>query len=220
MNDFEVEKKFELTELIDLSVLGDVVRALSDMLAMQVRIFDQEGHQIFDSGGEQMFCDLLRTTSVGDRICQEIKEKLLSQFLSEGSAVQIQAACGNRYTVFPIRHQFENLGRVVLGPYKDSAMDQSKLEALAVKYRIDAPKFLQLHKEMPEVSPDRLKKTARFMSRFFDAFVFINAKRLITSLMHLELIMQSRDKIFQQMEQESGANPSDKKEIERLKNMF
>jgi hypothetical protein len=220
MNDFEVEKKFELTELVDLSVLGEVVRSLADMLGIQVRIFDLEGHQVFDSGGEQMFCDLLKSTSVGDKICQEIKDKLLTQALSEGSAVQIQSACGNRYTVFPIRHQFENLGRVVLGPYKDGGMDQPKLEAIAVKYRIDAPRFLQVYHQMPEISPERLKKTARFLSRFFDAFVFINAKRLITSLMHLELIMQSRDKIFQQMEQESGSSPSDKKEIERLKNMF
>jgi hypothetical protein len=220
MNDFDMEKKFDLTELIDLSVLGDVVRALADMLGIQVRIFDLEGHQVFDSGGELMFCDLLRSTSVGDRVCQEIREKLLTQFLSEGSAVQIQSACGNRYTVFPVRHQFENLGRVVLGPYKDLSLDQQKLETLAVKYRIDAPKFLQVYKDMPEVNPDRLKKTARFMSRFFDAFVFINAKRLITSLMHLELIMQSRDKIFQEMEKASEASPADKKEIERLKNMF
>lgn len=219
MNDFEVEKKFELTELIDLSVLGDVLRSLADMLGMQVRVFDLEGHQIFDSGGEQMFCDVLRTTATGDRVCQEIKEKLLTQFLSEGSAVQIQSACGNRYTVFPVRHQFENLGRVVLGPYKDTGLEPSKLEAIAAKHRIDVPKFMQVYKDMPEVSPERLKKTARFLSRFFDAFVFINAKRLITSLMHLELIMQSREKIFQEMEKDSQSS-ADKKEIERLKNMF
>jgi ligand-binding sensor protein len=219
MNDVELEKKFELTELIDLGLLGDVIRALAEMVGIQVRIFDMEGKEIFDSGGEKGFCGLLRGTLTGERVCQEVREKLLGQFLSEGSALQIQAACGNKYTVFPVRHQFENLGRVILGPYQDSVLDSQKLDAIAAKFRMDPVKFVQAYKEMPEVSPERLKKMARFMARFFDAFVFINAKRLITSLMHLELIMQSRDRIFQEMEKEK-ANPADKKEIEKLKSMF
>ena len=190
------------------------------MAGVQIRMFDIEGKEIFHSGGEKAFCGALKATGAGDKVCQEVRDKLLSQALSEGSAMQVQSACGNKYTVFPVRHQFENLGRVVLGPYQDTSLDAAKVQAIASKFRLDPVKFAQSYKEMSEVTPERLKKMARFMARFFDAFVFINAKRLITSLMHLELIMQSRDKIFQEIEKQREANPEDKREIEKLKSMF
>ena len=108
----------------------------------------------------------------------------------------------------------------MVGPYQDHSLDSEKLNAIAAKFRLDPGKFMAAYKGMSEITPDRLKKMARFMARFFDAFVFINAKRLITSLMHLELIMSSREKIFAQMEKEAASNPADKKELDRLKSMF
>jgi len=216
MNDVELEKKFELAEVIDLVNFAEVIKSLSELVGVQIRIFDLQSAEIFDSGGERVFCGSIRSTAVGERVCQELKDKMLGQFLGEGSALQLQSACGNKYTVFPIRHQFENLGRVVLGPYQDPGLDLTRLEQIAAKFRIDPQKFVSGYKEMPELAPERLKKMARFMARFFDAFVFVNAKRLITSMMHLELIMNSRDKIFQEMEREGA----DKKELEKLKGMF
>jgi len=219
MNEVELERKFELDELLDLAVTAEVIRHLADMIGVQIRIFDLQGQEVFNSGGEAGFCALVRSAAAGDRVCEEVKAKLLGQSLGEGSAFQAHSACGNKYTVFPVRHQFENVGRVVLGPYQDASLDNAKLEVIAAKFRLDAGKIIQGYRQLHELAPERMKKIAKFMARLFDAVIFINAKRLITSLMHLELIMQSRDKIFQEMDKQSEGT-ADKKEIEKLKGMF
>jgi len=220
MNELELERRFSLNELLDLVSCGEVIRALAEMVRANLRIFDGQGQEVFFAGETINLCELIKATEAGDKLCQGVREKLLAQQLTESSAVQIQSACGLKYTVFPIRYQFENLGRVVLGPYQDLGMDNTKLEQLATKFHIDPKKFIQNYHQLPDFSPDYLKKLARFTSKFFDAFVFINAKRLVTTVMHLEQIMQSRDRIFKEMEKEAKGTPEDKKEIEKLKSMF
>ena len=220
MNEVVLEKKFDITELLDLRVLSEVIRNLADLFSAQIRIFDLDGKELFDTGGESQFCGLIQEAKLSDQICQSVKEKLLTQPIMGSSAVQILATCGSRYTVLPITHQFEALGRVVLGPYQDQAATDSRLSAIAAQYRIDSSKFISTYKKLPNLPPEQVKKMARFISKFLDAFVFINAKRLLTSLMHLELMMQSKDRIFKDFEKETQRTSEDLKEIEKYKKMF
>ncbi len=220
MSESVLEKKFEISELLDMRILGEVLKSLSDLIALQIRIFDPSGHELFNTGGEDHFCEVIHQADRDDLICRSVREKLLSQPLVGSNAVQILSVCGARYTVLPIMHQFEPLGRVVLGPYQDHGVASSRLEAIAAQYRLDFAKFITDYKNLLEISPDQIKKMARFISKFLDAFVFINTKRLLTSLMHLELMMQSKDQIFQQVEREMKRTPEDLQEIERYKKMF
>jgi|YelNatPaOPRAMG01_1025707.scaffolds.fasta_scaffold144151_2 hypothetical protein len=220
MNEVVLEKKFELGELLDLRVLGEPLRNLADMIGIQIRIYDLAGKELFDTGGEIHFCQVVHQADMEDQICRSVREKLITQPLTGSSAAQILAVCGSRYTVLPITHQFDLLGRVVLGPYQDHGIADSRLSAIAAQYRIDSAKFISAYKKLPNPSPEQIKKIARFNSKILDAFVFINTKRLLTSLMHLELMMQSKDRIFKEVEKEMQSTPEDQREIEKYKKMF
>ena len=220
MSEFLLEKKFEIAELLDLRVIGDVIRNLSEMFNVQLRIFDLNGKELFDTGGELHFCGLIEEMNLSDQVCRSVKEKLLTQALTTANAVQILSACGSRYTVLPVTHQFEALGRVVLGPYQDQAVTASKLETLAAQYRVDTAKFVDAYRRLPDLSPEQVKKISRFASKFLDAFIFINTKRLLTSIMHLELMLQAKDRIFKQVEIENQGSAQDREEIEKYKKMF
>jgi len=220
MSEVFLEKKFEISELLDLRVLGEVLKSLADLSNLQIRIYDLSGAEIFNTGGEFHFCGFIHQADLDDQICQAVKGKLLSQPLIGSNAVQILAVCGARYTVLPVTHQFDTLGRVVLGPYQEHGVTDSRLESIAGQYRIDLAKFAVSYKKLPEASPEQIKKIARFISKFLDAFVFINTKRLLTSLMHLELMMEAKDRIFQQVEKEIRGTPEDQREVEKYKKMF
>lgn len=220
MDEVILEKKFDLSELLDLRALGEPLRNFADLIGLQIRIYDLAGKELFNTGGEIHFCGLIHQADMEDQICRAVREKLITQPLTESSAAQILAVCGSRYTVLPITHQFDLLGRVVLGPYQDHGISDSRLSAIAIQYRIDSAQFISAYHKLPNPSPEQIKKIARFSSKMLDAFIFINTKRLLTSLMHLELMMRAKDRIFKEVEKEMQSTPEDQREIEKYKKMF
>ncbi|MFO8056287.1 MAG: hypothetical protein R6V10_03225, partial [bacterium] len=58
------------------------------------------------------------------------------------------------------------------------------------------------------------------LAKVMDGFLFINAKRLITTKMHMDTLFESREKIFKEVEKQDSQSQEDKEEIEKLKNMF
>ncbi len=220
MIDQELGRRFELDELLDLSATGELIRILSSVLGLRIRIYDREHKELFKTGEEDIFCSLITSSQGGEALCQGVKERLLTQPVSGSSALQVQSACGAKYAVFSIQHQFESLGRVIVGPYQDARLSDSELEAIAQRHHLDPGKFRIAYRELPSLSSEQLKKNIRFLSKFFEVFIFINAKRLITTIMHLNMIMQNRDKIFAQIEKETKGTPEDVKEIDKYKDMF
>jgi len=216
----ELGRKFELDELLDLANTKELFNSLSELLGLKISIYTSKGKELFFSGAEPSFCSLVNSSEGGETLCQTVKDKLLSQTIAGSSALQIQSACGMKYTVFPLQYQFEQLGRVVVGPYQDQGIEPARLEMIALRQRIDPKKFDLAYHQLPELGSDQLKKTIRFLSKLFDAIIFITAKRLITSVMHLELIMQNREKIFAEMEKEAKGTTEDKKEVDKYKDMF
>jgi len=216
----ELGRKFDLDELLDLANTKELFNSLSELLGLQIKIYTNKGKELLSCGKEPPFCSLINSSDEGEALCQTVKDKLLSQIISGSSALQIQSACGMKYTVFPLQYQFEQLGRAIVGPYQDQGIEPARLEMIALRQKLDPKKFDLAYHQLPELTSDQLKKAVRFLSRLFDAVIFITAKRLITSVMHLELIMQNREKIFAEMEKEAKGSAQDKKEIDKYKNMF
>lgn len=212
-----LEKRFALSELLDAAIIGDVINAAAACFDLGLTLIDLDGKEALNSCPEHNFC-LAAKGATGAARCNEVKIRLAHQPLEEGQVLQIKSFCGLRYALFPLSYQLDLLGRCVVGPFRDPGTDPAAIiatmgsqgQGLAVK---------EVEK-VPAVSPDRLRLIIRLMARFFDAFLFINAKRLLTGTLHLETIYGAREAIFKQMEKQDQGTAQDKEEIEKLKDMF
>lgn len=212
-----LDRRFELRDLLDAAVIGDVVQAASSCFNLGITIIDLEGRETLAACPDHEFC-LAAKGPGGPGRCNEVKAKLAGQPLDEGQVLQIKSFCGLRYAIFPLSYQLDLLGRVVIGPFRDPGTAPAAiLELIGVQGGgLDQEKI----EKIPTLAPDRLRLIIRLLARFFDAFLFVNAKRLLTSSIHLETIFNSREAIFRQMERQDQGTREDKEEIERLKDMF
>ena len=166
------------------------------------------------------FCEEIARLAPGQRLCQDAVDRISTQAMSGSTAIQMSLFCGCRYAAFPLTYQFNMVGCVVIGPYRDGPWSPQRLLEAFPQKKDQLLGLEGLAARIPQLEPENFKNVVRFLAKVMDAFIFINAKRLITTRLHLELIMQSRDKIFQEIEKQREANPEDKREIEKLKSMF
>ena len=212
-----LEKRFALSDLLDAATIVDVIHAATSCFDLGLTVMDREGKEVLVSCAEHPFC-LAAKSDAGAARCNEVKGRLARQPLEEGQVLQIKSFCGLRYALFPLSYNLDLLGRCVVGPFRDPATDPATIlaalgppgQALTVK---DVEK-------VPSIAPERLRLIIKLLARFFDAFLFVKAKRLLTGSLHLEAIYDAREAIFRQMERQDQGTAQDKEEIEKLKEMF
>jgi ligand-binding sensor protein len=213
-----IEQRFALEDLLDLPTLRDVTEAFASCFSVGIFIVDEHGKELTRHGPVYTFCKLVSEGLGEDSRCKEVKNKILQHPITGTSAIQIQAFCGFKYAAFPLIYQFNVIGRVVLGPYRDDELKRERLPGLSnIK---DQEQLYQAVEATPLINPQYLKSITRFLAKIMDAFIFINAKRLVTTHMHLESIMQAREQVFQQIEKESSGTPEARRNLEKLKQMF
>lgn len=212
-----LEKRFALSDLLDAATIGDVLSAASACFDLGLTILDYDGKETIAVCAEHKFC-LAAKGAAGVARCNEVKQRLSRQPLEDGQVLQIKSFCGLRYALFPLSYQLDVLGRCVIGPFRDPATPPA--EILTQLGSEGAGLGVKEIERIPALAPERLRLIIKLLARFFDAFLFVNAKRLLTSSIHLETIYGAREAIFKQMEKQDQGTAADKEEIEKLKDMF
>ncbi len=218
MSDSLVDQRFALEDLLDLPTLRDVTDAFASCFSMGIFIVDENGKELIQHVPVYTFCKLVREGLGEGTRCKDVQNKIIQHPITGTSAIQIQAFCGFKYAAFPLTYQFNVIGRVVLGPYRDEELKRGHIPGLSdIK---DQEQLYQAIEATPLINTQHLKGITRFLAKTMDAFIFINAKRLVTTHMHLESIMQAREQVFQQIEKESQGTPEARRNMEKLKRMF
>lgn len=218
MTESLIDQRFNLEDLLDLPILREIADAFVSCFTIGINIVDDSDKEIIRQGTACQFCKLVRDCLGEEAKCDEVKKKIFQHPITGSSAIQVQAFCGLKYAAFPMAYQFDIVGRVILGPFRDEELNRNRLPTLLnVK---DQEKLYSSVKSVPMISQAHLKNVTRFMAKIMDSFIFINAKRLVTTHMHLESIMQAREHVFEQIEKESTGSDEAKRNLDKLKQLF
>jgi hypothetical protein len=220
MSESAIDQPFALTDLLDLSVFREVCEAFTQAYNLGVRVFPETGPCLIRSQEPLPFCEEIAHLAPSQRQCQDALDRLSAQAVSGSTAIQVSLFCGCRYSAFPLTYQFDTIGRVVLGPYRDGPWSLQRLLEAFPQKKSQLRGLEGFAAQVPQLEPENFKKLVRFLAKVMDAFIFVNAKRLITTRLHLENILESRQSIFQKWEEELQAAKDDPDSPEKLKGLF
>ncbi len=212
-----LDEKFNLIDLIDPGVLQEICEAYSKCFSVGVYVVSREGEPLVTVSEKTL---LSGNDGRMNHSCDDMRCKLHTSPPELNSVMQTKSYCGMRFALFPLEYEFEAMGRAILGPFRSSEKDGGQISEKARKEikenRLEEEDVLRL----PIIEQSRLKAMINLLSRVIDGILFINAKRLITTRMHMDTLFESRDKIFREVERQDSPTKEDKEEIETLKNMF
>jgi ligand-binding sensor protein len=214
MSESLIDERFSLEDLLDLPTFREIIEAFASCFEVGILVVDEIGRELVRQVPAHQFCQKLRAELAHEARCEEVQEKILKHPITGTSAIQVQAFCGLKYAAFALFYQLNMIGRVVIGPYRD----ERKLQELPIKAQL--PDINQALNSIPLIQASQLKRLTRLLAKTLDAFIFINAKRLVTTHMHLETIMQAREQIFEQIEKESTGTEEKRRDLDKLKQMF
>jgi hypothetical protein len=212
-----LEERFSLQDLLDLGVLREVCEAYAHAFNFGVRLYNDKGDEECVIVPAHRFCSVMRQSKFGPR-CLDVDRRLVKHPLEGSQVLQLKTFCGLKYALFPLSYQLEILGRAVVGPFRDPATTPDTVLTMIKEAQtsLTAADIAVV----PAPSPEQLKSAIGLLARILNAFLFINAKRLITTRLHLESIYSSREQIFRQVQTQDSGSKEDREEIERLKDLF
>ncbi len=218
MIDSVLDQRFTLEDLLDIQVLQDVLESFGQTFGLGVAVYSGRRVEVISACPRQGFCEAIKNGKSSSQ-CDKIREKIVSHPMGSSQVLQIKSFCGMRYSVFALTYQLEELGRVVIGPYRAPEMKTELIVKLAGE-GMDASVSVESIEKVPAYSRERLRAIIRLLVKFLDAYLFVNAKRLITTKLHLEAVFSDKEEIFKKVELQDSGSAEDKEEIEKLKNMF
>ena len=137
--------------------------------------------------------------------------------VTHGELTTVRCFSGLYYSIIPLSYQMDYLGRAVIGPYvrAGETVDDSVFEA----HGMDPSEAVELTSSIRVFTTDDAQRMGLFFSTLLDVFLFISAKRLFTTMIHIQTLYKARDDIFKQMQAEV-TSPQEREELEQLKSMF
>ncbi len=212
-----LDENFELEELLEAGVLSDVIDAYGKSFGMGVRVLDLTGKELISCVRAPNFCETIHNSTIAKK-CVDLEKKFVNLPIEGNQLVEFRSHCGFKYVMFNLVYQLEPLGRAVAGPFREP--ETTPETVLKVIQDAGLPLTEKDVQAIPALSPGQLKTAISLLVNIFNAFLFVNAKRMITTRLHLETIYSSRDRIFREVELQNSGSSADKEEIEKLKNMF
>ncbi len=212
-----LDEKFTLIDLVDPGVLKEICEAYSRCFRVGVSVVSREGEPLVNVSANTFFPE---DKNGMNSCCTEMRTRLYNSPAEISSVMQTKSYCGMRFALFPLEYDFEAIGRVILGPFRSVEKDGQELTEKArqeaVENRLEPGDVLAV----PSIEQKSLKAMVNLLAKIIDAILFINAKRLITTRLHMDTLFESRDKIFREVEKQDSQTREDREEIEKLKNMF
>jgi ligand-binding sensor protein len=210
-----IDQKLILSDLLDLDLLRDLILKFSDFTGIRVRLADEKAGIFLTQGEIPGYCRIIRNIAEGRKLCDKVSDECI-RAPQDANLLVHKCFCGLSYIIIQLRAEFELVGRAILGPVltADLTIPQQVLQLGPPKTQGE----LNLEK-IPVRDLNEVKRTATFLADIMDIFLFLSAKRLSVSRVHLENIYQAREEIFKDMERQMSSK-EDREELERLKRIF
>ncbi|MEC9465720.1 MAG: ATP-binding protein [Myxococcota bacterium] len=222
MNVPGMDKRLELSKLLDMASFREVCRSFSELYGIGIHVLDQRGKNIADvrSPSTRDYFGYLfsvhATKVLQTRLVNHIRTLELSD---TGETVSVSCFSGLRYRIFPVLHEGTILGRIIFGPYAPSELKAPPQSLQKYEPELSIEVLATHLAKIPRASEEVVNKVMRNVQKVLDVVIYTSYKNYLTSQMHIA----SMGAAFEDLEKtnQSLMAANDKlKELDRLKSNF
>ncbi len=212
-----LQREFSLAELIDLNSFRDVCDSYAELFQISFKIFSHQGEMLIDAKGNSGdLCTYAFQFPTGKSRCMQEVSAIRSLELSD-QPVSYDCFTGQRYRIAPIRHEGDQLGRVVYGPYWPQGATPTDLSDLGEKFK---PEIAQrLLAKVPRVAPEVVDNVLKHLVQVVEVMIYTGYKQMLTSRLHVEAVSTSYTEL-QNKTKQLRESYQRLKELDRLKSSF
>jgi two-component system, NarL family, sensor histidine kinase BarA len=208
-----------LEDLIDRDSLREVCRSFYDLFGLSIRVFSARGVLLANVHEERSICRYVNSLPSGRVACSETVAQAQALIPSGAATASHRCFTGAAYDVVPIVYDGRQLGRIVIGPFLPSELNEVPQTLLRVDSRLEPDRARLALAEMPRVRVQTAERIAAHLRGVLDLILFSGHRAQLTSAMHLLTVRENYRELAEKNTRLQEA--FDKlKELDRLKSNF
>lgn len=171
--------------------LCDILQTLQAFTNLAIQLLDENGMPLRTFGKTTGYCALLKEGVFPKGSCARLHAKAGLQARELGEAYIFSCHANLNHIAYPLVHQGDLLGSVIIGPFLMDTPDSTLVTAIAEQYRLSPALCLELYDELvalPIIPPPRVQLLKKMME--FMLSPLIQNERAV--------MLQSQEKLLQQ----------------------
>lgn len=208
-----------LEDLVSRDGLNEVVRSVSELFGVPIRLFAENGKLLADAAETIELHAYLNTSRPGRAALSDVVAAVKS--LPPGPDGEASYTCftGALYRTASIVYDSRSLGSMIFGPFTPDPEAGPPASLLRLDPQLDPDNLRALFRRLPRGDEQTIRAVARHLARVLDLLLFSGHRALLTSNMHLASVRES----FRELEdknQKLQVAYDRLKELDRLKSNF
>jgi two-component system sensor histidine kinase BarA len=208
-----------IEELIDRDSLREVCRSFFDLFGLSIRVFSARGVLLANVHEERSICRYVNSLARGRVACSETVAHAQMLVPTGSGTVAHPCFTGAVYHIVPIIYDERQLGRIIIGPFLPSDVQDAPASLLAIDPKLEQERARLALAEMPRVREQTAQRIGAHLRGVLDLILFAGHKAQLTSAMHLATVRENYRELGEKNARLQDA--FDKlKELDRLKSNF
>lgn len=181
----------ELFSRVPRERLKAVLENLHAFTQLPIHLIDQYGEQLMTFGESPRYCQLLQRNLFSSQGCLAVCLQVGQQARNLGQPYIFSCHADLNHIAFPLLHQAELLGCIIVGPFLMDKPDSTLIVNLTEKHKLTPILSLELYDELPGlqiIEPARVNQLSLLL------------EHLLSPLMPSEraILQQAKEKLYQQ----------------------
>lgn len=219
LDELTLRDRYALEDLVDRSVLGEMMRSFYDLFRLPLRIYSATGQLLADAADQHPFYAYLNEFRASRDAVQESVDGVRQIDPAQTGEITFPCVTGAVYRVVGITYDTRTMGRMVIGPFVPAGVTDPSPLLMEREPKLEGAKLRALFAQMPRAREETVSQIARHLCKTLDLILFSGHRALLSSNMHLASVRES----FQELEGKNGKlqEAYDRlKELDRLKSNF
>jgi signal transduction histidine kinase len=217
-DDFALEGKLRLEDLIDRAALLELCKSFFALFAIPVRVYASEGTLLAEVSRPQEICTYVNTVTRGRAACSKIVIAAKATDPGPGGDVLHPCFTGAVYRIVALEYEKRPVGRIVLGPFLPAGTEAPR-SLFDLDPGLDAERSKRLLPLLPQADGQTVTRIKDHLAAALDLILFSSHKAMLTTHMHVTSVKES----YRQLEDKSRKLQEaydQLKEVDRLKSNF
>jgi two-component system, NarL family, sensor histidine kinase BarA len=213
------DKPIELADVVDRESLAELCNSVHSLFSLGVRVYAADGALLATAATELDACRYVNQFSGSRVACGQTVSGAKS--VDPGETGDVTHACftGLAYRIVSLEHEGRRVGRIVLGPFAPSGMNEPPATLQATEKRLDVVQSTELLAKVPRVKAEAIARIAKHLKTTLELVIFASHKAWVTSKLHLYTVRESYKELEEKTRRlENALNRL--KEVDRLKSNF
>jgi signal transduction histidine kinase len=219
VDDLILADRVRIEDMVDREGLDELCRTFHALFGIPVRIYSTDGAMLADAAREQELCAYVNSTVEGRNACAATVNAVRARDPGASGDVAHPCFTGGAYRVVALEYDGRRVGRLIVGPFLPSSVNEPPAALYRVDPAIAKDKAQELLLKMPRAKSDTVTRIASHLKGTLDLILFSGHKAHVTSKMHLASVRES----YRQLEEKTARlqEAFDRlRELDRLKSNF